>query len=203
VRNPFRFAVEVAVGVLPRHGAFEAEGVPRRVELDPGAEATVPFRLTGGSWRPGGDPLVSALYRWKRARGRAAGALLLDAPLVRVRRIFADSEAVRLPLLREFPGDPGATMILRRSGRQLFVSIENAPALAGARTLLHLDGRFLRGGRGVRALLPEDFDARPGGVAFSCGVESIEGDARVVRRWAGGIPDADGVGSPGRLLPRR
>jgi len=202
VRNPFPFRVEVSVAVVPRHGAFEADGVPRRLELEPGAEAAVSFRLTGGSWRPGGDPLLSGLYRWKSGRGRSAGALLLDAPLVRTRAVFAEDRAVRLAMLRESPGDPDASMILRRRGRQLFVSIENPGGLAEARTIVHLDGRFHRGGRGVRVPLPEDFDRRPGGIAFSCGLESHAGESQRLRRWAGGVPDADGSGSPGRLLPR-
>lgn len=202
VRNPFPFAVEVSVAVVPRHGAFEADGVPRRLELEPGAEEEVPFRLTGGSWRTGGDPLLSGLFRWKSARGRKAGALLLDAPLVRARAVFADDQAVRLPLLRESPEDSEASMILRRRGRHLFVSIENPGGLPDARTIVNVDGRFHHGGRGVRVLLPEDFDRRPGGIAFSCGIESRANESHRIRRWAGGVPDADGTGSPGRLVPR-
>ena len=202
VRNPFPFAVEVSVALVPRHGAFEADGVPLRLELEPGADALVPFRLTGGSWRTGGDPLLSGLFRWRSGKGRRAGALLLDAPLVRTRAVFADDAAVRLVLLRESPRDPEASMILRRRGRQLFVSIENPGGIADARTVVHLDGRVHHGGRGVRLLLPEDFDRRPGGIAFSCGLESRAGGGQVVRRWAGGVPDVDGAGSPGRLLPR-
>jgi hypothetical protein len=202
IRNPFPFAVTVTVAVLPRHGAFESEGLPRRLDLEPGGAEKVAFRLTGGSWRTGGDPLLSALYRWKRGTGRRAGALLLDAPLARIRRARADGLAVRLPLLRESPGDGAASMVLRRRGRDLFVAIESPGDLEDARTVVHLDGRTLRGGRGLRARLPEDFDHRPGGVPFSCGIESLSGDARRFRRWAGGIPEADDVGSPGRLLPR-
>ncbi|MFN0008428.1 MAG: glycerophosphodiester phosphodiesterase [Planctomycetota bacterium] len=202
VRNPFPFRVEVSVALVPRHGAFEAEGVPRRLELGPGEEGTVPFRLTGGSWRPGGDPLLSGLFRWKSAPGRKAGALLLDAPLVRTRAAFAQSQAVRLAMLRESPGDPPASMTLRRRGRQLYVSIENPGGLAEARTIVHVDGRFYRGGRGVRVLLPEDFDRRPGGIAFSCGIESRAGETPAIRRWAGGVPDTDSAGSPGRLHAR-
>jgi len=202
VRNPFPFRVEVSVALVPRHGAFEADGVPRRLELEPSAEETVPFRLTGGSWRPGGDPLLSGLFRWRSSKGVRAGALLLDAPLVRTRAVFAEARAVRLPMLRESPTDPEASMTLRRRGRQLFVSIENPGGLADARTIVNLDGRYHRGGRGVRVLLPEDFDRRPGGIAFSCGIESRAGETHAIRRWAGGVPDTDSAGSPGRLHAR-
>jgi glycerophosphoryl diester phosphodiesterase len=201
VRNPFSFPAEITALVLPRHGAFEADGVPRRFELQPGAEESLSFRLTGGSWRPGGDPLLCALFRWKTGKGRKSGALLLDAPLVRIRRTVADFLPVRLPMLRESPGDPDASMIVRRRGRQLFVSIENPAGSSDPRTIVSLAGRFHYGGRGLRAVLPEDFDRRREGVPFSCGFEAREGDARVVRRWAGGVPDVDGVGSPGLLFP--
>ena len=93
-------------------------------------------------------------------------------------------------------------MIVRRRGRQLFVSIENPGGVADARTIVHIDGRFHHGGRGVRVLLPEDFDRRPAGIAFSCGFESRANEAYAIRRWAGGLPDADEAGSPGRLFPR-
>lgn len=202
VRNPFPFRVEVSVALVPRHGAFEAEGVPRRLELEPGAEEAVPFRLTGGSWRPGNDPLLSGLFRWKSAKGRKAGALLLDAPLVRIRAAFAEPQSVRLAMLRESPRDPAASMILRRRGRQLHVSIESPGGLGDARTIVHLDGRYYRGGRGLRVHLPEDFDRRPGGIAFSCGIEARAGETHAIRRWAGGVPDTDDSGSPGRLFPR-
>jgi hypothetical protein len=202
VRNPFPFRVEISAGIVPRHGAFETEGVPRRFALEAGGETLVSFRITGGSWRPGGDPLFFALYRWRRGSGRRAGALLLDAALARVRTAVADGVARRLTMLREAPGDAAASMVLRRRGRQLFVSIENAAGLEQPRTIVHLDGRFHHGGRGLRAALPEDFDSRRKGVAFSCGFEARLDGGRIVRRWAGGVPDEDGAGSPGRILPR-
>ncbi len=203
VRNPLPFAVEVECGLVPRHVAFETDGLPKRFALAEGAEESISFRLTGGSWRVGGDPLFAASCRWSRAAGRRAGALRLDAPLVRVRTAVADALAQRLPLLREAPGDPAASMVLRRRGRHVFVAIESAGGLENARTLVHVDGRFLEGGRGVRAALPDDFDARARGIAFSCGIAAGRDGERVVRRWAGGVPDEDGVGAPGRLLPLR
>lgn len=203
VRNPFPFAIDVTCGLAPRHGAFETDGLPQRFGLPQGAEQAVSFRLTGGSWRVGGDPLFTAACRWARGPDRRAGRLVLDAPLVRVRTAVADAHAQRLPLLREAPGDPTASMILRRRGRHLFVALESTGGLENARTIVHVDGRFLHGGRGVRAALPEDFDARRDGIPFSCGIEASVDGERVVRRWAGGVPDEDGVGEPGRLMPLR
>jgi hypothetical protein len=104
-------------------------------------------------------------------------------------------------LLRVAAGDRPASMVVRRHGRHLLVSIEDAGGLADARTLVHLDGRALEGARGLRAPLPEDFDRRERGVAFSCGLVAFERGERKVRRWAGGVPDELGVGAPGRIVP--
>jgi glycerophosphoryl diester phosphodiesterase len=213
VANPFPFAVEATAGVIPRHGAFETEGLPKKLALGPGSAARVEFGLAGGSWRVGGDPLFFALYRWRRAKGRRAATLLLDAPLARVRTATADVLAQRLALVRESPRDAPASLVLRRRGRDVFVAIENAGGLENPRTIVFLDGRHLRGGRGVRVRLPDDFDVRTEGVPFSCGIEAISrvkgsaesarpaGGERIVRRWAGGIPEEDDAGSPGRLRP--
>ncbi len=201
VRNPFPFAVEGTAGILPRHGAFELAHVPAGFALAPGAEARVPFALAGGARVPGIDPCFFALYRWRRAPGRAAGRLLLDAPLRRVRRVVADAIATRLVLLREGPRDASATMLLRRRGRYLFVSLESGVSGEDVRTVVRLGERFHFGARGVRVGLPEDFDARREGVPFSCGVTWVEDGERRVRRWAGGVPDVLGCGSPGILLP--
>jgi len=201
VRNPFPHRVLVTAGLLPRHGAFDIEGVPVRLDLAPGEETQVPFALRGGSWRTGGDPLFFALYRWRAGPGRAAGRLLLDAPLHRVRTAVADVVPRRLVLLREAPDDRTATITIRRHRRHLLVSIESAGGLEDARTIVHLDGRTFHGGRGVRVVLPEDFDQRAGGVAFSCGLYAYAAGERKVRRWAGGVPDELGVGAPGRLVP--
>lgn len=201
VRNPFPFATRVTAGILPRHGAFEIEGLPQRLDLAPGAEAAVAFALRGGSWRTGGDPLFFALHRWRAGPGRPAGRLLVDAPLHRVRTLALDRTPRRVELLREAPGDPPASMVVRRHGGHLLVSIESAGGLEDARTLVHLDGRAYHGGRGLRAPLPEDFDRRAGGVPFSCGLWAAAHGERKVRRWAGGVPEELGVGAPGRLVP--
>lgn len=201
VRNPLPFAVEVTAGILPRHGAYELGGVPVAFELEPGAGRAVPFTLSGGARVPGLDPCFFALLRWRRARGRAAGRLFLDAPLRRVRRAVADAVATRLVLLSEGPRDARATMLVRRRGRYLFVSLESGVPGIDVRSVVHMDGRLFFGARGVRVALPEDFDARRRGVPFSCGVTWLEAGERRVRRWAGGVPDALGCGSPGLLFP--
>lgn len=202
VHNPFAFAVRVTAGILPRHGAFEIHKLPLALELAAGEEARVPFTLAGGAWRPGADPCFFALFRWKRAAGRAAGTLLLDAPLERVRTAIADALPTRLVLLRESKSDAQATMLLRRRGRSLFVSLESGVDAKLAHTVVFLDGQYFFGARGVRVPLPDDFDRRREGVRFSCGVFTLEDGERVVRRWAGGVPDPVGCGSPGFLFPR-
>jgi len=201
VHNPFAFGARVTAGILPRHGAFEIQKLPLALELAPGEEARVPFALAGGAWRPGADPCFFALFRWKRGPGRAAGSLLLDAPLERVRRAVADALPTRLVLLRESKDDAQATMLLRRRGRSLFVSLESGVDPKSAHTVVYLDGHYYFGARGVRVPLPEDFDQRVEGLRFSCGVFTLEGGERRVRRWAGGVPEPYGCGSPGYLFP--
>lgn len=202
VANPFAFPVRVTAGILPRHGAFEIQKLPVALELGAGEEARVPFTLAGGAWRPGADPCFFALYRWKRAPGRAAGTLLLDAPLERVRTAIADALPTRLVLLRESKDDVQATMLLRRRGRSLFVSLESGVDPKSAHTVVFLEGQYFFGARGVRVPLPEDFDQRREGVRFSCGMFTLVDGERRVRRWAGGVPDPVGCGSPGFLFPR-
>lgn len=205
VRNPFPFPVRVALQVFVRRGAFEVRGLPVRLSLSPGERWDVPFEIAGGSWSPGGDPLCAALFRWERGPGRPAGRLLLDAPLARRRATVADVIPRRLTMLREGPRDPAASMTLRRQGRELLIAIENAGGLADAQALCVLDGRPYRGGRGLRALLPPDFDERPEGIAFSCGMlgrhAGAAGEGAVLRRWAGGLPQGPDSGDPGRLVP--
>lgn len=210
VRNPFPFDVRVACQLFVRRGAFEVGGLPARLGLAPLEEARIPFTLAGGSWSPGGDPLFAALFRWGRGPGRPAGKLLFDAPLVRRRAVVADVIPRRLPMLREGPAEPAASMTLRRAGLELLIAIENPGGLADARALCLLDGRRYVGGRGLRAPLPPDFDRRAGGVPFSCGMHGRSagvgsaappGSGRTVRRWAGGLPEGPDSGDPGRLLP--
>ena len=92
-------------------------------------------------------------------------------------------------------------MLLRRRERSLFVSLESGVDPKSAHTVVYLDGEYFFGARGVRVPLPEGFDQRREGVRFSCGVFTLVDGERHVRRWAGGVPDPVGCGSPGILFP--
>lgn len=204
LRNPFAWPVDVELELVVRRGAFELGARPARVQLAPGASAARVLELVGGSFSPGGDPCVAARYAWKNAAGRAAGELVLDAPLVRVRCARLRREPLRLPLLRERPEDPEASVLVRRQGRSLHVSIENPGKLKEPRVWANLDGAVHTGTRGLRLELPFDFDGRVDGVRFSCGLDGLAEPGarrRTLRRWAGGIPGDVHSGAPGRLLP--
>jgi len=204
LRNPLHFPVRIALELRVRRGAFEVEGLPLGVELRPGGKFEHRFRLTGGSWRVGGDPCVAATFVWEAGPGRTAGSLTLDAPLTRIRELVCPFETVRVTMVRERPLDEDASMLVRRRGPWLFVSIENPATLAEAGVVAHLDGTVHFGGNGLRLALPDDFDDRAAGVPFSCGMIGREEGAWCIRRWAGGVPGGLGAGAPGRLLsPRR
>jgi hypothetical protein len=198
VQNPFDVPAAVGLDFAVRRGAFEAHGLRAPIDLEPGEDRDVHFELRGGSWSPGGDPLLVASFRWGEAR-----RLVLDATLRRVREAVLGRTTLRLPLLVEEPHQAPASLSLRRRGRDLLLAIENAGGLDDAHLLVHLDGLYRRAGRGLRLRLPADFDRRPEGIAFSAGFEGLEptprGIERRVRRWAGGIPDELGSGAPGRL----
>jgi len=205
VRNPFPFDVRAGCQLFVRRGAFEVAGLPARFTLAPDEEVELSFELKGGSWSPGGDPLLAVLYRWRAGPGRPAGRLLLDAPLVRVRTVAADEVARRVRMLRESPAQSPATMTVRRRGRELVVAIEDPGGLRDTRTLVHLAGRTEMGGAGLRLRLPRDFDRRAQGVPFCCGFvgrDAHGGNGRVLRRWAGGLPEGPHSGAPGRLVPQ-
>jgi len=201
VRNPFPFPVDVACSIFVRNGAFEVEGLPHACRLEPGAVVELPFQLTGGSRSPGDDPLLAVQFRWQAGPGRRRGRLLLDAPMHRVRCVSADPIARRVTLLAERQGDAPASMTIRRHGRHLVVGIENPGGIEHPHTIAHLAGETVRGGRGLRLTLPDDFDTCSEGVPFSLGIEGKLQGERVVRRFAGGIPEGAKQGVPGRLLP--
>ncbi|MCA8980033.1 MAG: hypothetical protein H6831_10575 [Planctomycetes bacterium] len=208
VRNPFAHPVRVALRLAVRQGAFDCEGLPEAsFELGPRGEFELDFTLRGGSWSPGGDPLLVALFDWPASDGRAAGRLLFDAPLARRRHAVADVITRRLSMLRESPGEAPATMTMRRRGRELHVAVENAGGLLEPRAWVRLGGEHRFGGRGVKLLLPDDFDRRAGGVDFACGfLGSRAGDARPrLRRFSGGLEWGADPGAAARLhshLPR-
>jgi len=210
LRNPFRVPVEARVGLFVPHGAFEFEGLPRVIDLEPGEERTLEFSLAGGSRAPGPDPIVGALMTLRGgfvvhdeagAELTPGGKLLLDAPLIRRRVVTADGLAQRLVLLAERPGDGQASVTLRRTGRDLVLSLENAGRLVDPHLVARLGGEVIRGGMGLRLSLPADFDSRPIGVPFSVGIEGHDAAGPRVRRWAGGLPEGIHHGAPGLLLP--
>ena len=203
--NPLPCACRVTVQLYVRRGAFECEGLPVRRELEPGQTESLHFALRGGSWSPGGDPLLAALYEWPATAGRGAGRLLLDLPLRRRRYAVADVITQRLEMLRESPGEARATMTLTRRGAELVVAVENPGGLGEPRIVARLDGRTHVGAARLRLRLPADFDELEAGVSFACGFygRPLEGSGERLRRWGGGLPADPGQGAEGRLLARR
>ena len=204
VRNPFAHRVDVELGFRARRGAFDISGGPSEFSLEPGEHRETRLRLVGGSFSPGLEPLLQA--RFAPAPTGSGSALVLDAPIERVRRVIARDVAVRLEALRESPGQRPASFVLRRQGVHLLCEIEDDGGLAEAQIFVHLDGETFPGSRGIRLHLPRDFDLRPEGLRFTVALTGFdpEGDPRrvVIRRWAGGFPGGGLAGSPGRLLPR-
>jgi glycerophosphoryl diester phosphodiesterase len=198
LENPFPFAVKVVIELRVRRGAFEVEGLPVGAMLHKGGSLVHVFRLTGGSWRVGGDPVLAATFLWDRGKRGPGGRLTLEAPFHRLRELRLDGSTQRLWMLRERPDDREATMTVRRRSGELLVAIEGPGGLEDAAVVAHLCGRTHFGGRGLRLQLPPDFDGGPG-VPFSCGMTGRENGEWRVRRWAGGVPGGLGSGVPGRL----
>ncbi len=204
VRNPFGFLTEVALTVVVRGGAFEVEGVPVTLELNPGERRDVSLGLAGGSWSPGDDPVLLARFVWRTGPGRPRESLILDAPLARHRSLRLGPDSRRLIMLCEHPGQATSTMTVRRRGEELLAWVEGSGGLRDLRATIRLGGEVRRGGRGVRVPLPEGWRTCEEGIPFCVGFEGREGDAahapRVLRRWAGGLPAGLRSGSPGRLF---
>jgi len=205
VRNPFPFPVQAALGLDLRGGAFQVTGLPRTLALDPGAQEELALTLHGGSWSPLEDPLVRVRYAWRR--GRTPQALVLEAPLERVRTLQLSEGAQRVRLLRERPGDPPATMTVRRRGRELIAWVEDSGGWSDVASQVRVAHRVRTGRRGVRIRLPEEVG--PEGVPFCVGFtgrpmeRSGDGEkagAPRTLRWAGGLPYGLGAGAPGRLV---
>jgi glycerophosphoryl diester phosphodiesterase len=202
VRNPFPFRVEVALALAVRGGAFEVAGLPEGLVLEPGERRACALSLAGGSWSPHEDPALFARFAWRAGPGRPEEALILDAPLARTRTLRLSSATLRVPMLREHPGAPAATMTVRRRGREVLAAVEDAGGLQDVRALLRIGHEVLRGAAGVRGFLP---DLPPGrAIPFSVGFEgrarSAQGEASELRRWSGGLPYGLGAGAPGRLF---
>lgn len=201
-RNPFPFAVRARARVFVRQGAFDVSALPQECELEPGEEVVLPFRMSGGARSPGPDPVLAVRFAWDAGEGRAAGSLVLDSPLQRVRVAVADPVTRRLAMLQEHDGHAPASVTLRRRGEDLVVQIENPGGLQDAELVVRLGPRLRRGGRGLRVGLPVGFDAMAEGTEFCVGIEGrpAGGGRRVLRRWAGGLPFEPRTGAPGRLL---
>jgi len=201
LRNPFESAVFVELSCEIRRGAFECRELPGRLELAPGETRAFEFTLVGGSWSPGGDPLLCA--RFATLAPEARELVTLDAPLRRTRHVQALEAPLRLVLLRESPGDPPASVTVRRRRNELLVALESAGDLAEPKVVVYLDGEFHLGVKGLRLALPPGFSERRDGLPFSVGIEGLRATRRgprtVVRRWAGGLPDTLAGGDPGRL----
>ncbi len=202
LRNPFAERADLELFFRGRRGAYEIEGGPTELTLEPGAEAAVPLRMAGGSWSPGPEPVLGVRFAF--GRGAGARVLVLEAPIVREREATATTHSVRLECLAESPRQPSATLSMRRRGSQLLLAIESQGELEEAQAVAFLDGETFYGAGGLRLALPEDFDHRSGGVPFSCGMVGRRGGERLAwRRWAGALPRDLLSGSPGRLYPAR
>jgi glycerophosphoryl diester phosphodiesterase len=198
VRNPFPFPVRAALAFLARGGAFQVTGLPASVALGPLATGEVAVTLAGGSWSPHEDPTVALRFAWRK--GRASRALVLDAPLARVRRLVLGPGVERVRLLRETPGEREATMTVRRRGDELLAAVEDPGGLTDVAATVRVASRVRHGRRGVRIRLPEELE--PEGAPFSVGFSGTDpatGERRL-RRFAGGLPYGLGSGAPGRLL---
>ncbi|MEM8710551.1 MAG: hypothetical protein AAGG01_06335, partial [Planctomycetota bacterium] len=208
VSNPFPYPVSVRASVFVPQGAFEIDGLPRLLDLEPGETRSLDFRISGGARSPGPDPLLGVLFTWKGGAAlgsgelQAGGKLLLDAPLVRRRVATADGLARRLTTLAESPGQRPATITIRRMGGELHVRLEHPGSLEEGHLVARLGGEVVRGGQGLRLRLPRWFDDVPVGVPFSCGVEGRNASGEpALLRWAGGLPEGLGHGQPGLLVP--
>ncbi|MFT7669395.1 MAG: hypothetical protein ACI8X5_002095 [Planctomycetota bacterium] len=205
VTNSFNFPCSVTLEVFVRRGVFEREQLPRKLELEPGESRSVQFGLRGGSWSPGGDPVVAALFEWESNSERAAGRLLFDAALRRERSAVADVITHRLEMLRESPGQASGSMTIRRRGQRLTLWVENPAGLSDLRSVACVEGRSWFGGSSLQVPLPEGFDELESGMSFACGFYGKEPGqlSETLRRWCGGLPLEPGTGGLGRLFPRR
>lgn len=205
--NPLPVPLEVRLGFFSRGGAFEVSGLPQVAWVAVGETWEVSVRIDGGSRAPGPDPLIAAAIQWQgnlwpgEDNLSAGGRLLIDAPLVRERRAWAEARTSRLTLLTESAGDPPASLGLRRAGSRISLLLENPGGLTDAVVVGRIGDRVVRGSPGIELALPAGFDDAPDGVPFSAGIEGLRKGVFCRRRWAGGLPEGLGHGSPGRLLP--
>ncbi|NOT31920.1 MAG: hypothetical protein HOP15_15855 [Planctomycetes bacterium] len=197
-RNPFAWPVKAALALVARGGAFQVTGLPATLALDAHDEQGVSVTLHGGSWSPHEDPSVLVRLAWRH--GRASRALVLDAPLERVRTLRLGQGSQRLRMLCERPGEPEASMTVRRRGTELLAAVELAGGLEDVEARIRVGARVRAGRRAVRIRLPEEPDS--GGASFCAGFEGTDPSTgrRVLRRFSGGLPYGLGSGAPGRLF---
>ncbi len=198
LRNPFPWPVKAALALVPRGGAFQSTGLPATLALDARDEQGVRVTLHGGSWSPHDDPAVLVRFAWRQ--GRHSRALVLDAPLERVRTLRLGADPQRVRLLSERPGVPEATMVLRRRGTELLAAVESAGGLTDVAATVRVGARVRSGRRAVRIRLPEEPD--PQGLPFCVGFQGADASSgrRILRRFSGGLPYGIGSGAPGRLF---
>ena len=196
--NPLPVPARVGLELVARGGAFDTEGLTQSLELGPEEARSVRFRLVGGSRSPGPDPRLVARFDWG---GRPAG-LAFDAPLVRVRTAEVGEGATRLVLLSEHPGEPRASVVVSRRGRDLVFRVEDPARLADPALVVRLGPERFDGSRHLALQLRRaHFDrARTAGLDFNVGLTGTRGGRGRFVRFAGGLPPGLFSGAPGRLL---
>jgi len=197
VRNPLDRPLEARAFVQVRRGAFELEPDGWSSSLGPGEALASSWKLRGGSWRIGGDPLLALLLVARDAQGEEL-RLVCDTPLERVRSVHLDATPLRVELVREGPRERPASMVLRLFQGHVHARIEDAGGAPDPLAILRLGERVVQGGRAVRLPLPPDALLRP--PAFSCGYASHRRGERLVRRFCGGLLAEPDSGAPGRLF---
>ena len=204
IRNPFPFPVKVQVALEAAGGAYEVGQLPEQFGLASGELHEFHFKLKGGSRSPGQDPKLVADFLWTESDHKQQGLpstmptrLKLDTTVRRRRRLELGEETRRLPMLRESPGAPFASVVIRRRGDTLLLRVEDSGGLVDAHLVARLGIETAYGGETLRLRIPDLGQAPVGGaleLPFSVGFEARERLAldspRVFRRWAGGVPSS-------------
>jgi glycerophosphoryl diester phosphodiesterase len=193
--NPLSESAEVRLEPVARGGAFEFHDVPETIALPPNGTYTGSFRLVGGSRSPGPDPRLFAHFTWGARR------LSFDDTIARIREARLHEGATRLSMLRESPGEPAASIVVSRRGRDLVFRIENSGGLDDASLVLRLGPERFDGGRHLAVQLRRPhFDAAlDRGLAFNVGMTGTRRGVGRFYRFAGGLPFGLFSGHAGRL----
>lgn len=217
IRNPFPFPVTVEIALEAAGGAYEVGDLPGELTLAEGEDFEFSFELKGGSRSPGQDPKLVAEFHWTERAHKQRGlpsslpcSLKLDTTVRRRRRLELGEETRRLPMLRESPGMPFASVVIGRRGDTLLLRIEDSGGLVDPHLVARLGGETAFGGETLRLRIPDLGGGPRGGspeLPFSVGFEARQRLAldspRVFRRWAGGVPSSQlasiFAGEPGLL----